>query len=311
MFSTLSVVLPIFAVIFAGWLARRLELLGPAATSELNRYVVYLALPALLFDVIARAGGHEIWQPGFIAAFGLAAVICFALTVAVRLRQGSGLADAAVDGLNGAYANTGYMGFPLALAAFGAGSQAPVLIATILTVCFVFALAIVLIEIGLQKEPNRLKLALRVAGTLARNPLIFSPALAAIIRLAGFGVPQPVEAFVKLLGESAAPCALVGLGLFLAEKRTSGESRTGVTAALTGVKLLLQPLLTWVLAAFVFHLAAFATHAAVLIAALPTGTGSFMLAEFYQREATTTSRVILISTLFSVLTLSFYLAAVR
>ncbi len=48
-----------------------------------------------------------------------------------------------------------------------------------------------------------------------------------------------------------------------------------------------------------------------LIAALPTGTGSFMLAEFYQREATTTSRVILISTLLSVLTLSLYLAAAR
>ncbi|HEY0145441.1 MAG TPA: AEC family transporter [Methylovirgula sp.] len=311
MLSTLSVVLPIFAVIFAGWLARRRELLGPAATSELNRYVVYLALPALLFDVIAHAGGREIWRPGFIAAFGLSALLCFALTVAIRLRQGSPLADAAVDGLNGAYANTGYMGFPLALAAFGAGSQAAVLIATILTVCFVFALAIVLIEIGLQKEPNRLKLVLRVAGTLARNPLIFSPALAAIIRLAGFGVPHPVEAFVKLLGESAAPCALVGLGLFLAEKRAANESRSGVTAALTAVKLLLQPLLTWVLAAFVFHLAAFETHAAVLIAALPTGTGSFMLAEFYQREATTTSRVILISTLLSVLTLSLYLAAVR
>jgi malonate transporter len=311
MFSTLSVVLPIFAVIFAGWLARRLDLLGPAATSELNRYVVYLALPALLFDIIARAGGREIWRPGFIAAFGLAALVCFALTVAVRVRQGSTLADAAVDGLNGAYANTGYMGFPLALAAFGAASQAPVLIATILTVCLIFALGIVLIEIGLQNEPNRLKLVLRVVGTLVRNPLIFSPALAAIIRLTGFGVPQPVEAFVKLLGESAAPCALVGLGLFLAEKRAASESRSGVTAALTAVKLLLQPFLTWVLAAFVFHLAAFETHAAVLIAALPTGTGSFMLAEFYQREAATTSRVILISTLLSVLTLSLYLAAVR
>jgi malonate transporter and related proteins len=311
MISTLSVVLPIFAVIFAGWLARRLDLLGPTATSELNRYVVYLALPALLFDVIAHAGGREIWQPGFIAAFGLAALICFSLTIAVRLRQGSPLADAAVDGLNGAYANTGYMGFPLGLAAFGQASLAPVLIATILTVCLVFAFAIVLIEIGLQKEKNRLKLALRVAGTLARNPLLFSPALAALMRFAGFSLPQPAEAFVKLLGQSAAPCALVGLGLFLAEKRKSGESRHGVTGALTGVKLLLQPALTWLLAAFAFHLSVFETHAAVLIAALPTGTGSFMLAEFYKREAATTSRVILVSTLLSVVTLSLYLASLR
>jgi len=309
MISTLSVVLPIFAVIFAGWLVRRLDLLGPTATGEINRYVVYLALPALLFDVIAHADGREIWQPGFIAAFGLAAFVCFALTVAVRLRQQSSLADAAIDGLNGAYANTGYMGFPLALAAFGKDSLAPVLIATILTVCLVFALAIVLIEIGLQKEKDRLKLVLRVAGTLARNPLLVAPALAALVRLAGFSLPLPVDSFVKLLGQSAPPCALVALGLFLAESRTQGESRLSVTAALVGIKLLLQPLLTWLLAVFVFHLPVFETQVATLIAALPTGTGSFMLAEFYKREAATTSRVILVSTLLSIVTLSLYLAA--
>jgi malonate transporter len=46
----------------------------------------------------------------------------------------------------------------------------------------------------------------------------------------------------------------------------------------------------------------------VLLAALPTGTGPFMLAEFYQREANMTSRVILASTVVSVVTLSAYLA---
>ena len=309
MISTLSVVLPIFAVIFAGWLVRRLNLLGPSAVGEINRYVVYLALPALLFDVIAHAGGHELWQPGFIAAFGVAAFVCFALTVAVRLRQKALLADAAIDGLNGAYANTGYMGFPLALAAFGKDSLAPVLIATILTVCLVFALAIILIEIGLQKEKDRLKLVLRVAGTLARNPLLVAPALAAIVRLSGFDLPLPVESFVKLLGQSAPPCALVALGLFLAESRTEGKSRLSVTAALVGIKLLLQPLLTWLLAVFVLHLPVFQVQVATLIAALPTGTGSFMLAEFYKRDAATTSRVILVSTLLSIVTLSLYLAA--
>ena len=55
MLSTVLVVLPIFALIFAGWLARRIGVLGAAATTELNRFVVFLALPALLFDVTAHA----------------------------------------------------------------------------------------------------------------------------------------------------------------------------------------------------------------------------------------------------------------
>jgi predicted permease len=58
------------------------------------------------------------------------------------------------------------------------------------------------------------------------------------------------------------------------------------------------------------HLTPFLTHACVLLAALPTGTGPFMLAEFYRREADVTGRVILVSTVLSVLTVAAYLAAV-
>src|ERR1700733_12277858 len=115
-FSTLIVILPIFALILVGWLARRSGALGPSATSELNRFVVYLALPALLFDIVVHARWTDIWQPGFIAAFGLSSVLTFVVTVMLRLRRPRHLADVAIDGLNAGYANTGFMGFPLALA---------------------------------------------------------------------------------------------------------------------------------------------------------------------------------------------------
>ena len=53
-------VLPIFGLIFAGWAVRRLGALGEGALTELNRFVVYLALPALLFDVVVTARPAEI-----------------------------------------------------------------------------------------------------------------------------------------------------------------------------------------------------------------------------------------------------------
>jgi predicted permease len=77
-----------------------------------------------------------------------------------------------------------------------------------------------------------------------------------------------------------------------------------------GLKLVVQPVVTWVLATAVFGLPPSLTHAAVLLAALPTGTGPFMLAELYQREAGLTSGVLLISTVASVLTISGYLALI-
>lgn len=311
MLSLLAIVLPIFALILAGWIARRSGALGAHATSELNRFVVYLALPALLFDVVANADWHALWQPGFIAAFGLGAGVVFVFTVLLRLRRPRHIADAAIDGLNAAYANTGFVGFPLALAVLGKDALPPTLVATIITVCVLFAVAVVLIEFGLQAERHPLRMLGKVGGSLARNPLLLAPALGVLMLLAGVHVPAPVERFLTLLGGAASPCALVALGLFLAEKRpkhTRSDDTFGAVALLVALKLLVQPLLTWVLAAHVFQLPSPLVHAAVLLAALPTGTGPFMLAEFHRREASLTSAVVLVSTILSLLTITAYLA---
>lgn len=313
MFSIIAVVLPIFALIFAGWLTRRVGVLGPHATTELNRFVVYLALPALLFDIVAHARWSEIWQPGFIAAFGLSSLLSFAAIVALRLGRSRHLADAAIDGLNAGYANTGYMGFPLALVALGPESMAPTTVATIITVCIVFGIAIVLIETGLRTAKARRQLAVKVAKSLLRNPLVVAPAVGAMVPLAGLAIPVPVEGFLKLLGGAASPCALVALGLFLAPKHEPrpGQAEPAPTALLVGCKLVIQPLTAWILARFVFALPPLPTHAAVLLAALPTGTGPFMLAEFYRREAVVTGKVILVSTVLSIVTVSGYLAVIK
>jgi predicted permease len=226
MLSTLAIVTPIFALVFAGWLVRRLGVLGPNATSELNRFVVFLALPALLFDIVAHARWADLWQPGFIAAFGGSSFLIVVLTVVLRLRRPRHLADAVLDGLNAGYANTGFIGFPLVLVALGPGALAVTTVATILTVCVLFAVAIVAIEIGLQTQARRRDLFAKVALSLLRNPLLVAPA------------------FLKLLGGAASPSALVALGLFLAARRdTPGDARA--TALLVGLKLIGQPLVAW------------------------------------------------------------------
>jgi len=317
MLSTLLVVLPIFALILSGWLARRIGVLGAAATTELNRFVVFLALPALLFDVTAHAHWSAIWKPGFIAAFGVSSLAVFALTVLIRRGEGHSLSDAAVDGLNAGYPNTGFMGFPLALVAFGPEALAPTTVAAILTVCGVFAVAIVLIETGLRREAHgsgqagsNIPVWRAVGRSLIRNPLLVAPALGALVPSAGLTLPAAAETFLKLLGGAASPCALVALGLFLAQKRRPGSAQPRTAALLVGLKLVGQPALAYGLGRYLFDLPPLLLHVAVLMAALPTGTGPFMLAEFYRREADLTSTVVLVSTILSIVTVSGYLATV-
>jgi malonate transporter len=316
MLTTFFIVLPIFALVFLGFGARRAGILGPNATTELNRFVVYLALPALLFDIMAHTGWVKLDQPAFAAVFALSCFIVFGLTVLLRLNGRRHLADVSIDGLNAGYGNTGFIGFPLCLIVFGRGSLGLTTVAAIITVCVLFAVAIVLIEIGLQTEARPAHLLLKVGRSLIRNPLLVAPVLGALWAATGIAVPASAETFLRLLGDAASPCALVALGLFLGERRgetrvrSAGEVEGDVSGSLllVALKLILQPAIAWALATQVFRLAPPLTHLVVVLAALPTGTGPFMLAEFYGREATVTARSILLSTIGSLVTVSAYLA---
>ena len=307
MLSVLAIVLPIFALILTGWLARKTGALGPRAMGEINRFVVYLALPTLLFDIVANADWESLWQPGFVGAFGLSALIVFIIGLLLSRSSGRHLADAAIDGLNAAYANNGFIGIPLALAVLGPASLIPTMISMILTVCVIFGIAIVVVEFGLQPKAHPGRMLLKIGGQLCRNPLLVAPMLGAVVMLLGMPVPTPVESFLKLLGGAASPCALIALGLFLAQPRSSSQGTLQGLSSLVLLKLVAHPCIAWVLAALVFKLPLPLQHCAVLLAALPTGTGPFMLAQYYRRPGGMTSASILISTLLSLLTITVYL----
>jgi malonate transporter len=123
--SSLQILLPVFGLVFAGFACRRLGVLGPSAASELHALVVWLALPALLFDIMAHATWQQFYQPAFVAAFALAAGGVFVLILTLRILSGRHLADASVDAIAASYPNTGYVGFPLCMIVFGTASLTP------------------------------------------------------------------------------------------------------------------------------------------------------------------------------------------
>lgn len=301
MSSVLGVILPVFSLVLAGYLCRRFDLLGAHAASEINRMVVWLCLPALLFEAMATVSWKDIWQPGFILSYAVATLGLFVCVLLwVVLRRGN-LADASVKGLSASYANTGYMGIPLCLLVFGDAGTEPALIASLIIICVLFALAVVCIEIGLQNEPNIWRAASKVCLALLKNPVVIAPVLGGMWAATSQPLPAPAHQFLKLLSAATGPCALISLGLFLAHKHQGTPDR-GTALAL--LKLFAHPALTWMLAVYVFHLPAMWTKAAVLLSALPTGTGPFMLAEFYRRNGAQVSSTILLSTLGSLVTLT-------
>jgi len=304
--AVLNAVLPIFAVILTGYVCARRGVLGPAATDALNRFVVWLGLPALLFQAMARISWVQLDHPGFLAAFTGGMMATFALSFLLGRGRGQRLADLSIEGLDAAYSNTGFIGIPLCLAAFGPAALVPAVIATILTACVLFAGAIVLIETDLGGQTRLAATLAKVLGSLARNPLLVAPVLGGVAACLPYPLPAPIWRFTGLLGDAASPCALVTIGLFLAQSEAAGAH--AVILRLVGLKLVVQPAITWVLAFRIFDMPLLWAHAALLLSALPIGTGPFMLAKLYDREAALTSRAILVSTVASLVSVSALIA---
>jgi malonate transporter len=304
--TVLDAALPIFSLILIGYVFAKRRVMGRAATDSLNKFVVLLALPALLFQGMAGVTWQEMDHPGFFVSFSGGMAVCFILAYALARRQRQRLADAGIEALAACYGNTGYMGIPLCLAIFGPASLPAVVIGTLLTTCVPFGVAIAMIEIDVRPGGSLGRTLLLVGRSLASNPLIVAPLLGLLVAATAIPLPAPILHLTTLLGGAASPCALVTIGLFLAQQHPA--NRLGAVGRIVGIKLLLQPAITGALALLVFDLPVLWSHTALLLSALPIGTGPFMVAALYRRDAAVTSQAILVSTVLSVVTITLLIA---
>lgn len=305
MLAVANIVLPIFALIIAGYILRRRNILSENACAELNRYVVWLALPALMIDIMINSAWSELYQPNFFYAFELGVFIIFFFVLAIHWLKTKNLASATIDATSASYANTGYIGLPLCALTFGADKLGPAVIAGILTVSANFAVSIILMEATSQTGKSLLSILGKVGLSMCKNPLITAPVVGILICASGIQMPYGVAQSIKLLGASASPCALVAIGLFLAQRQES--TSTWVSLELVALKLIIQPLIVWYFAFYVFDLPELWAKSAVILSALPTGTGPFMLAELYRKGSGIASRTIFLSTVFGIVTVSVLL----
>lgn len=305
-----NVAFPIFGVILAGYLAGRWRILGGEATAALNAFVSYFALPVLFFGTLARTPVEAVLDPALLGGFGLAVIATFVVgMITTRLVSRGGLAAMSLQGIASSWGNVGYMGVPLCLAAFGEAGLPPAMLTVIVTAVVSMVFGVMLIELEVAAGHGPIRTFFRAAFNVVRNPLPLSIAFGIVASWIGLPVPVPVEKWIDLLGAAAAPCALFAIGLFLSDKLVkSGLAEAGLA---TLIKLLLQPLLAaLILPAFV-DIRSIPGQVALLMAALPTAANAFVLAKQFDVSVEQNTAAVLLSTAFSVITVSALLVWLR
>ncbi len=298
-----NVVLPVFAIILAGYLSGRAGVLGDQSTDALNSFVYWVALPVLLFHAMASVDSSKIFDWRYIGAYigSVSVVFIFGFVVAKVLFRASA-SEGSLFAMTAIFSNTGYMGIPLSIVAFGDSGALPAVIATVSQTILYLAIPVCVIEMTSGAGRGLAKALKGTMAALLKNPMIVAPVLGILYSLTGLPVPKPIGAFSTVLGAAAAPCALFAMGLFLVGKPIrKGKAEI---SAMVFIKLLIHPLAAWWLATHVFEVRDDWVRILLLMAALPTGATVFVLAQRYDLYVQRTSTATLFSTVLAVVTVS-------
>lgn len=303
--AILAVTVPFFALVLAGYLAARRHVLPESAIPGLNAFVLYFALPCMLFRFGNNAPVLESLNPAAFAVWLAAALLIVFVTLAFSLNTRVRLKDASFGALVGAFPNTGFMGLPLLAALLGPAATAPVMTTLLVDLFVTSSLCIALAEADTAAADHgagaRAALARALRGAVS-NPLPWAIALGALGSAVGFKLAGPAEVVVRLLADAATPVALFTIGAVLHRAGQHAHRRTApsdyVPVAL--VKLFLHPLLVFTLGLAVHALGLPLTTtqlvALTLAAALPSASNVSLLAERFGADNGRIARIIMTST---------------
>ena len=298
----LAVTVPFFALVLCGYLAVRRHVLPESAIPGLNAFVLYFALPCMLFRFGAGTPILDLLNPAVLAVYLASALLIVFFAIALSLNERVQLKDASFGALVAAFPNTGFMGVPLLVALLGKASAGPVICSMLADLFVTSSLCIALAQAHGAAEHGARTAALRALRGALSNPLPWSIALGAAFSVMGLSLPGPVQAVVGMLADAATPVALFTIGAVLFRAGQHAHHRTPLQDYLPValIKLLLHPLLVLALGLAARALGApisgFQIMVITLGAALPSASSVSLLAERYGADNGRIARIIMTST---------------
>jgi hypothetical protein len=315
--AILSVTVPFFALVLCGWLAARRHVLPESAIPGLNSYVLYFALPCMLFRFGSTTPVLELLNPVVLGVYLCSALLIVFFTVSMSLSDRVGMKDAAFGALVAAFPNTGFMGVPLLVALMGKAAAGPVICSILADLFFTSSLCIALAQAAGHGAGGGAggagAAALRALRGALSNPLPWSIALGAVFSLWQLQLPGPVQSIVDMLAASATPVALFTIGAVLFRSGQHAKKNDLPTPLsdflpVALIKLFLHPALVLVLGLAARHLGAplssFELTVLTLGSALPSASNVSLLAERYGADNGRIARIIMSSTVLAFATFS-------
>ncbi len=305
MAAILDLALPFFGLVALGVAAARIWAVGDKGLEWLNIFLIWFALPALIFLVVAAAPFEKLIDWPYVAATSSATITAFLLVFVISWRLlGFAFKVAVLQGTAGSYGNVGYMGLPLAVAFFGPEAAVPAALVFCFDCTAQFTLTAFLATLGHERneEAHWGEIALKILKQVFGHPFIVATILGGIASAFAFKAPGALGTILTMLMNSAGPVALFALGVTVGARQFGGIGREMPLVA--GMKTLVQPALAFIaLSLFVPGIDPLWRDVALMMAALPTASNAFILASQYKAYIEGSSTAVMITTIISAITI--------
>jgi predicted permease len=309
-----SVTFPFFALVLAGYVAGRRGWLPLEAIPGLNGFVLYFALPCMLFRFGSGLPVADLLNVGVAAPYLLCALVMVGFAMAISLSSRWGWKDSAMGALVGAFPNTGFMGVPLIVALLGPAAAGPAITTILVDLVITSSLCIALSTLDGSGEHGTARAVKNALLGVAKNPMPWAILLGALVSALQLELPKPVTQSVGMLADAASPAALFTIGTVLARSQiltARGHTealRLGDYLPVALLKLFIHPLLVLLAGGVAIQLGLpltkFALLVMVLVAALPSASNVVMLAERFDADSGRIARIILVTTAAAFVTFS-------
>lgn len=305
----LLVTFPFFALVLAGFWAARWRLLPLEAITGLNAFVLYFALPAMLYRFGSTTPIGRLLDGAVAGVYLLCGLVVVALTLSLTRRGRTGWNDAALGALVAAFPNSGFMGVPLLLEVLGPSSVGTVIVTLVVDMVVTSSLCVALSRLGGGERGVTAAVVRALRGVLG-NPMPWAIGVGALASAFDWMLPAPLQKTTWMLADAASPVALFTIGSVLAREQMRADHpmpwRDYLPVAF--IKLLVHPLLVGASVALVVRtggaVSTSAAQALVLVAALPSASNVSLLAERLGADNGRIARIILVTTIGAFLSFS-------
>ncbi|MBY6201062.1 AEC family transporter [Maritalea mobilis] len=306
MAELLGVVLPVFLVVGAGYLAVWRGLFADTAVNGLMVFATKFAIPCLLFTAIATLDLGQEFDLRLLASFYTGSASVFALGIlGARFIFGRPMADSVAIGFVAMFANNVLLALPIMERAYGADALAPNFAIIAVHAPFCYLLGIITMEIVRAGSARPLQLMRSVFTAAFTNAIMIGIMLGFVVNLTGLPIPGVVDEALGLMVRAALPAALFGLGGVLYRYKPEGDAF--VIAMICTLALLVHPVITYTLGTNATALSQGQLRSAVIASAMAPGVNAYLFADMYGVARRVAASSVLIGTGLTVISASLWL----